>query len=302
MENALAKAKILMEALPYIKEYYGRTIIIKYGGSAMLDDSLKQSIASDIVLMRYVGMNPVIVHGGGPEISSYMRKLKKEVKFVEGLRVTDKETMDIVKMVLVGKVNKELVSMINRHARLPEEGAGGTGGQGRIAVGISGDDAGLIIAQKCTTTTGEDLGFVGEVQKINTEILQNLIRDGFTPVIASVGVGEKGESYNINADSVAAEIAAALKADKIIFLTNVDGLYKDFADKKSLISELSIDECEKLIEGNLIGEGMLPKVKGCIRALRAGVKRAHILNGTIPHALLLEIFTDKGIGTMIVGG
>ncbi|MDI6690118.1 MAG: acetylglutamate kinase [Actinomycetota bacterium] len=294
MENALTKAEILMEALPYIKEYYGRTITVKYGGSAMLDDSLKQSIASDIVLMRYVGMNPVIVHGGGPEISSYMKKLKKEVKFVEGLRVTDKETMDIVKMVLVGKVNKELVSMINCHARLPEPG-----GQGRIAVGISGDDAGLIIAQKCTTTTGQDLGFAGEVQRINTEILQNLIKDGFTPVIASVGVGEEGESYNINADSVAAEIAAALKADKIIFLTNVDGLYKDFADKKSLISALNIDECERLIKENLIGEGMLPKVRGCIRALKAGVKRAHILNGTIPHALLLEIFTDEGIGTMI---
>ncbi len=284
--NNVLRAEILVHALPYIKEYYGKTIVIKYGGNAMIDEKLKESVATDIVLMKYVGINPVVVHGGGPEITKIMKKMKKDVKFVKGLRVTDKETMELVKMVLVGKVNKEIVGLINHH--------------GRIAVGVSGDDAELIVARKFVLPD-VDLGFVGEVEKINSKILEKLINDGFTPIIASVGVGSDGESYNINADLVAAEIAAALKADKLIFLTDVDGLYKDFTDKSSLISELSLKKCDEFIESGKLDEGMLPKVKSCARALKGGVKKAHILNGTILHSLLLEIFTDEGIGTMIIG-
>jgi len=285
IDNAL-RAEVLIHALPYIKEYYGKTVVIKYGGNAMVDEKLKESVATDIVLMKYVGINPVIIHGGGPEITKIMKKMKKEVKFVKGLRVTDKETMELVKMVLVGKVNKEIVTLINRH--------------GRIAVGISGDDAELIEAQKFVLPD-VDLGFVGEVKKINSEILNGLINDGFTPVVASVGIGSDGQSYNINADLVAAEIASALNADKLIFLTDVDGLYKDFTDKSSLISELSLEECNEFLESSKLEEGMLPKVKSCVTALEGDVKKAHILNGTIPHSLLLEIFTDEGIGTMIAG-
>lgn len=283
IDNAL-RAEVLVHALPYIKEYYGKTVVIKYGGNAMVDEKLKESVATDIVLMKYVGINPVIIHGGGPEITKVMKKMKKEVKFVKGLRVTDKETMELVKMVLIGKVNKEIVTLVNRH--------------GRIAVGISGDDAELIVARKFVLPD-VDLGFVGEVEKINSEILNGLISDGFTPIVASVGVGNDGQSYNINADLVAAEIASALNADKLIFLTDVDGLYKDFTDKSSLISELSLEECNEFLESSKLEEGMLPKVKSCVNALKGGVKKTHILNGTIPHSLLLEIFTDEGIGTMI---
>ncbi|MDP3013021.1 MAG: acetylglutamate kinase [Candidatus Subteraquimicrobiales bacterium] len=284
MEEIINRAKILMEALPYIKGYYGKTVVIKYGGKAMEEENLKETVASDIVLMKYVGINPIVVHGGGPEITRYMEKMGKEVKFVDGLRVTDKETMELVKMVLVDKINKEIVSLINRH--------------GKIAFGVSGDDAGLIIARKQKHTL-HDLGYVGEVERINTKVLDDLITNGFTPVIATVGIGKDGESYNINADFVAAEIALAIKADKIIFLTDVDGIYRDFEDKSSLISELTLTQCQEMIKDDLISEGMLPKVKACVTALESGVKRAHILNGTILHVLLLEIFTNEGIGTMI---
>ncbi len=284
MQVVMEKAQILTEALPYIKEYHGKTVVIKYGGAAMEREDLKEVVATDIVLMKYVGLNPVIVHGGGPEVSRHMKAMGKEVKFVNGLRVTDKDTIDIVKMVLVGKINKEIVSLINRH--------------GRLAVGVSGDDGNLIIAEK-KQLDGVDLGYVGEVSKINAEVLNNLIKDDFIPVVATVGVGEDGMSYNINADKVAGEIAAALKADKIIFLTDVDGLYKDFENKDSLISELKLIDCEEKLANKEIQQGMLPKVEGCVTALKAGVSRSHILNGTIPHALLLEIFTDRGVGTMI---
>jgi len=284
MQEVMGKAQILTEALPYIKEYHGKTVVIKYGGAAMEREDLKEVVTTDIVLMKYVGLNPVIVHGGGPEISRQMKAMGKEAKFVNGLRVTDKETIDIVKMVLVGKINKEIVSLINRH--------------GEHSVGVSGDDGNLIIAKK-KETAGYDLGYVGEVTKINRKLLENLINDDFIPVVATVGVGEDGMSYNINADKVAGEIAAALNADKIIFLTDVDGLYEDFDDKDSLISELSIGECEHRLTEKQINQGMIPKVEGCVTALKAGVKRAHVLNGTIPHALLLEIFTDEGVGTMI---
>lgn len=283
MKDAMYKASVLMEALPYIKEHFGKTVVIKYGGNAMVNEELKSSIAADVVLMKYVGMNPVIVHGGGPEISKYMKRSGKEVKFVDGLRVTDRETMDIVKMVLVGKVNKEIVTLINRH--------------GRLAAGVSGDDGDLIQAKKKGGPV--DLGFVGEVENIEPRIVEDLVREDFIPVIASVGIGRDGESYNINADVVAGEIAAAIQADKIIFLTDVAGLYRDFEDKNTLISELSVAECKKMVEERAVATGMLPKLEGCQRALEAGVNRAHILDGTIKHALLLEVFTQAGVGTMI---
>jgi len=274
-----------MEALPYIKAYHGKTVVIKYGGGAMTSAALKESIASDIVLMKLVGISPVVIHGGGPEITAMMNRLGLPVEFVGGLRKTDAEAMDIVKMVLVGKINKEIVSLINRH--------------GRMAVGLSGDDGGLIAARK--KKHQPDLGFVGDIDRINARVLNDLIADGYIPVIASIGAGEQGESYNINADTVAAEVAAAIKADKVIFLTDVEGLYRDFAQKHTLISALSYKECKQMVAGKEIDGGMLPKVTGCMRAIEAGVSRAHILNGTIPHAMLLEIFTNEGIGTMISG-
>jgi len=281
MDEMLAKAAILMESLPWIKAAWGRTVVIKYGGAAMTDATLRESVADDLVLMKLVGLNPVIVHGGGPEISAYMGRLGMPVEFVDGLRVTSDEAMEVVKMVLVGKVNKELVTAINGH--------------GRLAVGISGDDANLIRAR----AVSERLGRVGEVTAIDTTVVTNLIDDGFIPVIATVGVGEDGGSFNINADLVAGEIAAALDADKVIFLTDVDGLYADFADKTSLISTLDLAQAESMIEEGALASGMIPKVGACVHALQSGVGRAHILNGKIPHALLLEVYTNEGIGTMI---
>ncbi len=279
------KAEILTQALPYIKEYHGKTVVMKYGGSAMRDEALKAMVISDLVLMRYVGINPVIVHGGGPDITRYMKALGMEVKFVDGLRVTDEKAMEVVGMVLVGKINKEIVSLINSH--------------GNLAVGISGVDAKLLVAKKIED---RDLGYVGEVEKVNAGILIDLIDQGFIPVVATVGVGRDGKAYNINADKAAGQIAAALKADKVIFLTDVDGLYGDFKGKRQeLIPELTVEEAEEMLSSGELGEGMIPKVEGCIAAIKGGVKRAHILNGTIHHALLLEIFTDEGVGTMIGG-
>lgn len=277
------KAAILMESLPWIKRAWGRTVVIKYGGAAMTDEALRHSVAADIVLMKLVGINPVIVHGGGPEITAYMQRLEMPVEFVDGLRVTTPEAMELVRMVLVGKVNGDLVSAINAH--------------GRLAVGIAGDDGNLIRA----TMKDERLGRVGEVTAIDTTVVSNLIDDGFIPVVASVAAGDDGGSFNINADLVAGEIAAALGAEKVIFLTDVDGLYADFADKGSLISALDFSEAESMLAGGTLASGMIPKVGACVHALRRGVERAHILNGTIPHALLLEIYTNEGVGTMITG-
>lgn len=279
--DMLNKAEILTEALPWIKRTYGKTVVIKYGGAAMTDPVLREHVASDIVLMKLVGINPVIVHGGGPEITSYMDKLGLPVEFYDGLRVTTDEAMEVVKMVLVGKVNKELVADINSH--------------GRLAVGIAGDDANLITARR----RSERLGRVGDVTAIDTTVVNNLVADGFIPVIATVAAGEDGGSYNINADLVAGELAAALDADKVIFLTDVDGLYADFSDKSSLISALSLEEAEDLIANDALEGGMVPKVAACVHAVQAGVRRAHILNGTVPHALLLEVYTSEGVGTMI---
>lgn len=283
MENIHQRAIILMEALPYIKAYHGKTVVIKYGGGAMKSDELKEKIASDIVLMKLVGIRPVIIHGGGPDITNFMTRLDLPVEFVGGLRKTTAETMEIVKMVLVGKVNKELVSLINQH--------------GRMAVGLSGDDGNLIVADK--KIHEPDLGYVGEITQINSRLLTDLLNDDYVPIIASIGAGASGQSYNINADTVAGEVAAAVNADKIIFLTDVEGLYRDFGQEHTLLSSLTYTQCADMIEKNEIEGGMLPKVQGCLRALDAGVGRAHILNGTTPHALLLEIFTDEGIGTMI---
>ena len=277
------KAVILMESLPWIKRAWGRTVVIKYGGAAMSDEAMKHSVAADIVLMKLVGINPVIVHGGGPEITGYMNRLGMPVEFVDGLRVTSDEAMELVRMVLVGKVNGDIVSAINAH--------------GRLAVGIAGDDGNLIRA----SAIDERLGRVGQIDRIDTTVVANLIEDGFIPVIASVGGGDDGGSFNINADLVAGEIASALGAEKVIFLTDVDGLYADFADKSSLISALTLEEAEDLIGRGELASGMIPKVGACVKALHRGVERAHILNGTIPHALLLEIYTDEGIGTMITG-
>ncbi len=277
------KAAILMESLPWIKRAWGRTVVIKYGGAAMTDEALRHSVAADIVLMKLVGINHVIVHGGGPEITAYMQRLEMPVEFVDGLRVTTPEAMELVRMVLVGKVNGDLVSAINAH--------------GRLAVGIAGDDGNLIRA----TMKDERLGRVGEVTAIDTTVVSNLIDDGFIPVVASVAAGDDGGSFNINADLVAGEIASALGAEKVIFLTDVDGLYADFADKGSLISALDFSEAESMLAGGTLASGMIPKVGACVHALRRGVERAHILNGTIPHALLLEIYTNEGVGTMITG-
>ena len=284
MKSGSEKAEILLQALPYIRSYYGKTVVVKYGGNAMADEALKESVTKDLVLLRYVGMQPLVVHGGGPEITELMQKVGKEPKFVKGMRVTDAETMEIVEMVLVGKTNKSIVSLINR--------------QGGRAVGLSGKDANLLVARKAAAD-GVDLGQVGTITETNTEIAESLIGQGYIPVIASVAVGEQGESYNVNADHVAGELAGALKAAKLVLLTDVQGVYRDFKDKSSLISELTSAEAKKLIDSGEVDGGMIPKLQACITAIEAGVEKAHIIDGTVPHALLMEILTDKGIGTMI---
>jgi acetylglutamate kinase len=282
MKDLLAKAETLTEALPWIKETWGRTVVIKYGGAAMTNHTLREQVAADIVLMKLVGINPVIVHGGGPEITSYMERLNLKVEFYNGLRVTTEEAMEVVKMVLVGKVNPELVAAINHH--------------GRLAVGVSGDDGNLVRA----TQRDPRLGRVGDVVEIDTTVIDNLIDDGFIPVVATVAAGVDGGSFNVNADLVAGELAAALNADKVIFLTDVNGLYADVNDPETLISTLTPAEAEEMIVNDLLGGGMVPKVAACVGAIKDGVRRAHILNGTVPHALLLEVYTDEGVGTMIV--
>lgn len=285
MNGLIEKANVLIEALPYIRTFFGKTFVIKYGGSAMADAELKRAVMLDVILLKYVGLNPVLVHGGGPEIDQLMRRLGKTPRFVEGLRVTDAETMEIVQMVLVGKVNQEIVSLLNRY--------------GGKAIGLSGKDGNLIIAKR-RLLPEVDLGFVGDIEKINPQMIQVLNKEGHIPVISSIGVGYEGESYNINADSVAGELAAALKADKLIMLTDVEGIYADPADKGSLISALPVDRARHMIEGGMISGGMIPKVEACVRAAEQGVPRTHVIDGRKLHSLLLEIFTDQGIGTMVV--
>lgn len=292
MKDIITKAEILIESLPYIRKFYGKVFVIKYGGSAQIKEDLKNAFAQDIVLLNYIGIRPVIVHGGGPKINSVMEKMGKKPRFIQGQRVTDKETMDIVEMVLGGLVNKEIVSLINSH--------------GGKAVGMSGKDGELIRAKKklvkrTSPETGADtlidLGLVGEVTSVNTHVLSSLEKEGFIPVISPIGVGSKGETLNINADYVAASIASTLKAEKFILLTDVPGIM----DKKNqIISTLTEKQIKKLVRDRTITGGMLPKVQACLKAVEGGVSKTHIIDGRVPHCLLLEIFTKKGIGTEIV--
>lgn len=285
MDKFIEKANTLIEALPYIQRLFGKTVVIKYGGAAMLSSELSEKIMQDITLLKFVGMNPIVVHGGGGDINKMLKKYEIEPEFHNGLRVTDTATMDIVQMVLMGKINKDIVSHL--------------GIAGAKAIGLCGKDAGLIKAEKMLADDGYDLGHVGKITKINTKLLNTLAMDEYIPVIAPIGVGENGESFNINADTVAGEIAAALSAEKLMFLTDIDGIRSVPDDPSTLIYEISIDEIYKYINMGVISGGMLPKVEGCINAIQNGVKRTHILNGTIPHPILLEIFTDTGIGTMV---
>ena len=279
------KAKILIEALPYIQRLAGKTVVIKYGGNAMVDPALTHAILEDITLLKYVGVNPIVVHGGGPDINSMLGRLGIESRFVNGLRVTDGATMEVVQMVLSGKINKDIVSELNC--------------LGAHSLGLCGKDANLIEFVKKPARDGVDLGFVGQITHINVKLLDILAKDEYIPVIAPIGVDSEGNSYNINADTVAGEIAAALKAEKLLFLTDIDGIYMDPADKSSLISRITVAEINRLIGEGVISGGMIPKVQGCINAVLCSVGRTHIVNGTIPHPILLEIFTDKGIGTMV---
>jgi acetylglutamate kinase len=279
--SAHEKAAILAEALPYIREFSGRTVVIKYGGHAMDDPALADLFAQDVVLMRLVGMSPVVVHGGGPQISDLMRRLGKEPEFLDGLRVTDAETVDIARMALVGKVNREIVASLNQH--------------GSYAVGLSGEDAGLIRVEP----RDERLGFVGQVTQIDPTILDRLVREELIPVIATIGMGEGGQAYNVNADTVAGAIAESLGAEKLVYLTDVSGVYESYPDEDSLISRTDAAGLEALVEQGKADKGMIPKLLSCVQALRNGVNRAHILDGRMPHALLLEFFTREGIGTMV---
>jgi acetylglutamate kinase len=281
LADAGAKAAILADALPYIREFAGKVVVVKYGGHAMDDPALAELFAADVVLMRLVGMQPVVVHGGGPQISDLMRRLGKEPEFVNGQRVTDAETVDIVRMVLVGKVNREIVASVNRH--------------GSYAVGLSGEDAGLLRV----TARDPALGFVGDVDVVDPTIVLRLLREELIPVIATVGVDDEGQAYNVNADTVAAAIAAALGAEKLVYLTDVTGLYERWPDEASLISRVDVGGLERLLASGAVSQGMIPKVESCIAALRGGVARAHVLDGRLPHALLLEFFTREGVGTMV---
>jgi len=277
------RVRVLSEALPYIQQFAGRTIVVKYGGAAMKDDTLKEKVIRDIVFLSCVGLRPVVVHGGGPEINNWLGKLGIEPQFKDGLRVTDAPTMDVVEMVLVGRVNKDLVARINQ--------AGGA------AVGLCGKDGNLI---KARPQGQEGIGFVGEVNAIDTKLVESLVQSNYVPVISSVAADEDGQAYNINADTVAGEIAAALSAEKLILLTDTPGILRDFHNPSSLLYKLDIQQARQLIDDGVVSGGMIPKVNCCVRSLAQGVRAAHIIDGRIPHALLLEIFTDSGIGSMIV--
>ena len=291
-KNFSDKAEILIEALPYIQKFYGKTVVVKYGGNAMVNDELKEKVMQDVALMKYTGINVVIVHGGGPEITQFLKKVGKETSFVSGLRVTDEETVEIAEMVLAGKINSEIVMLLNR--------------RGVRAVGISGKDADLIHAEKKLATVYEqgektkvDIGYVGKTKKIDIRIVEDLISSGYVPVIAPIGVGEDGESYNINADYVAADIAGALKAEKLLLLTDTEGVYKNFNDKSTFISDLTAADARQYIKDGIIAGGMIPKVEACLRALQGGAGKAHIIDGRLAHSIILELFTASGIGTQV---
>lgn len=287
MEKIIKKAEILIEALPYIQRLYGKTVVVKYGGNAMINENLKDSVMEDITLLKYIGMNPIVVHGGGPAISSALKESGIKTEFVNGLRKTDEKTMEIVQMVLIGKTNKDIVSRICK--------------KGGKAIGISGIDAGIIKCKKYQPIIdGEkiDIGYVGEIIEVDAVTLRKLAEDEYIPVISPIGIGSDGKAYNINADTVAGEVASALKAEKLILLTDVEGV-KTSKDDGDILHALSIDEVHTLIDNGVIEGGMIPKVLGCVNAIEKGVGRTHIIDGRIPHCILLEIFTNKGIGTMI---
>jgi acetylglutamate kinase len=278
------RAEVLIEALPYLREFYGKTIVIKYGGNAMIDEQLKEQVMKDVALLHYVGIRPILVHGGGPEINALMEKLNHKPTFVHGLRVTDAESMEIVEMALSGKTNKNLVALLNKI--------------GAKAVGLSGKDANLLVARKLESDQG-DLGFVGEIVQVNVPFLEMLADQGYVPVICSVAIGQDGHTYNVNADHAAGAIAAAMKATKLIVLTDVEGLYSDLNDKSTLISQLQVGEAAEMIANGQAAKGMIPKLEACAAAVQSGVERAHLINGSRPHTVLIEIFTDAGLGTMI---
>lgn len=277
-----SRAKVLVQAMPYIQKFSGQTVVIKYGGNAMINEELKSAVMSDIVLMRLVGVNVVLVHGGGPEINEMLKKTGKESVFKNGMRVTDRETIDIVQMVLAGKVNKSLTQLLGTH--------------GGRAIGLCGLDSHMIMAKKLEGI--DDLGFVGEITDVNTDILDDVIENGYIPIIATVAEGENGEVYNINADIAAARIAAQLKAKKLILMTDICGLLRDKDDESTLISTVNVSEVPSLKRDGIISGGMIPKIDCCVEAVRRGVGRAHIIDGRIPHSLLIELFSDEGIGTM----
>lgn len=283
--NIMQKAEVLIEALPYIQRFNRKIIVVKYGGSAMVDEELKKHVIQDVVLLKLVGFKPIIVHGGGKEISKWVNKVGMEPQFINGLRVTDEATMEIAEMVL-NKVNKNLVQMVNE--------------LGIKAVGISGKD-GMMLKCSKKYSNGADIGFVGDIREVNPQVIYDLLEKDFLPVICPIGFDDNYLSYNVNADDAACAIATAMKAEKLAFLTDVEGVYRDFEDKSSLISEMMMDEAQEFVSSGNLGGGMLPKLQNCIDAIRNGVSRVHILDGRIPHCLLLEIFTNKGIGTAIVG-
>ena len=284
-EKYLEKAVVLVEALPYIQKFNRKVIVVKYGGSAMVDENLKKSVISDVTLLKLVGFKPIIVHGGGKEISKWVGKVGKEPEFINGLRVTDEETMEIAEMVL-GRVNKSLVSMVES--------------LGVKAIGISGKDGGLLKVKK-KYSDGKDIGYVGEISEVDPQILFDMMEKDFLPIICPVGLDDEFNTYNINADDAACAVARAVGANKLAFLTDIEGLYRDFNDKSSLISEIKVSEAKELIAGGTIGGGMLPKLSNCIDAIEAGVSRVHIIDGRIPHSILMEIFSDRGVGTAILG-
>lgn len=283
-QSIMQKAEVLIEALPYIQRFNRKIIVVKYGGSAMIDEELKKHVIQDVVLLKLVGFKPIIVHGGGKEISKWVNKVGMEPQFINGLRVTDEPTMEIAEMVL-NKVNKSLVQMVNE--------------LGIKAVGISGKDGMMLKCEK-KYSDGEDIGFVGNITEVNPQLIYDLLEKDFLPIICPIGYDDNYLSYNVNADDAACAIATAVQAEKLAFLTDVEGVYRDFSDKESLISEMTVEEAEEFVSGGSLGGGMLPKLQNCVDAIKAGVSRVHILDGRIPHCLLLEFFTNKGIGTAII--
>lgn len=284
VDDVMLKANTLIEALPYIRRFYGKTIVVKYGGSAMLDEKLKYNVIKDVALLKLIGLKPIIVHGGGKEISKWVKLSGRESEFYNGLRITDKETMDIAEMVL-NKVNKELVGMMQK--------------LGVNAVGLCGKDGNMIRVNK-KMPDGKDIGYVGDVKSVNTELLETLMDRDFIPVVAPVGLNEDYESYNINADDAACGVAKAMEAEKLVFLTDIEGVFVDPSNKKTLISEMDVNKAKEFIADGVVGGGMLPKLNNCIDAIEQGVSRVHILDGRVAHCLLLEFFTEKGIGTAIL--